>query len=98
MDFLQSVPWGATPDKMTEYAAWLVTNGADSLDTIAALDPASFSGSPLLPLHVPVLIRTAVKAVAERDGFSSSGAAATAGGGDWRHLLVQFLGLACLVR
>ena len=81
LDFLQTVPWGATPEKMTEYAEWLVTNGADSLDAIAALDPASFAGSPLLAMHIPVMIRTAVKAVAARDGVSSSGAVAAAGGG-----------------
>ena len=92
LDFLQTVPWGATPEKMTEYAEWLVTNGADSLDAIAALDPASFAGSPLLALHIPVMIRTAVKAVAARDGISSSGAVAAAGGGGWQHL-VRFLTL-----
>ena len=71
--FLQTVPWAGDEDKCKEYATWLVENGADSIDSIAALDAASFSSSPLLPLHVPVLIRTAVKAVDARDGAPVGG-------------------------
>ena len=68
LHFLQTVPWGADEEKCKEYANWLVKNGADSIDTISALSVASFDGSPLLPLHVPIMIRTAVDAVAARGG------------------------------
>ena len=30
LEFLQNVPWGATPEKMREYVTWLMANGADS--------------------------------------------------------------------
>ena len=79
LNFLQTVPWAASAEQMQEYATWLVKNGADSLDTIAALEPASFAGSPIMQLHAPVMIRYASKAVEARDG--ASGGVLLGGGG-----------------